>query len=265
MSDRPASKFQYRGHLRETALPEMLYSIERFRVAGVIEASSGPVEKRVFLRDGYVIHAASNDRSDSLGEFLRRRGDIDSVRLDEVSKERARSKKKRVGELLIECGLMTPGEVFNAIREQIEDVVWSLFYWQDGEVTFSIGEFRDADMIQIQLPVGRVIIEGIKRAPEAKPLVERVGKKDTVLEPTFQPESLIELGLDADEYALLRAVDGVKTLYELCSDGPFSAAENAKLLYAFRVLHLITGPSPMRTQAGRVKIQLRSQGDQFSV
>ena len=263
MSDRPSSKFQYRGHLRETALPEMLYSIERFRVAGVIEASNGPVVKRVYLRDGYVIHAASNDRSDSLGEFLRRRSALDQAKLDRIQQQRAKG-KKRVGELLIESELMTPRQVFAAIREQIEDVVWSLFYWRDGEVTFSIGEFRDVDMIQIQLPVGRVIIEGIKRAPEAKPLIERVGKKDTVLEPTFQPESLIELGLDREEYALLRAVDGAKTLYQLCSEGPFSAAENAKMLYAFRVLHLIKGPSPMRPQAGRVKIQLRSQGDQFS-
>lgn len=263
MSDRPASKFQYRGHLRDTALPEMLYSIERFRVPGVIEATDGPVVKRVFLRDGYVIHAASNDRGDSLGEFLRRRGDVDQKGLDGLSRRRAKS-KKRFGELLIESGLMTPREVFAAIREQIEDVVWSLFYWSDGEVTFSIGEFRDADMIQIQLPVGRVIIEGIKRAPEAKPLLDRLGNKDTVLEPSFRPESLIELSLDRDEYALLRSVDGVRTLYELCSEGPLSPAENAKMLYAFHVLHLAGGGDPARAPLGRVKIQLRSQGDQFS-
>ena len=159
---------------------------------------------------------------------------------------------------------MTPREVFAAIREQIEDVVWSLFYWSDGEVTFSIGEFRDADMIQIQLPVGRVIIEGIKRAPEAKPLLDRLGNKDTVLEPSFRPESLIELSLDRDEYALLRSVDGVRTLYELCSEGPLSPAENAKMLYAFHVLHLVGGGDPARAPLGRVKIQLRSQGDQFS-
>lgn len=263
MSNNPRSKFQYRGHLRETALPEMLFSIERFRVEGVIEASNGPIVKRVFLRDGYVIHAASNDRNDSLGDFLRRRGLLDHEQLEQISQRRSRG-QQRVGELLIESELMTPAEVFAAIREQIEDIVWSLFYWSDGEVTFSIGEFGDPDMIQIQLPVGRVIIEGIKRAPEAKPLIERVGKKDTVLEPVFHSESLIELGLDRDEYALLRSVDGAKTLYELCSDGPFSAAENAKLLYAFRVLHLIKGPGSLRPQAGRVKIQLRSQGDQFS-
>lgn len=262
MTQRPSSKFQYRGHLRETALPEMLYSIERFRVAGVIEASNGPVVKRVFLRDGYVIHAASNDRSDSLGEFLSRDGGIGQDELDRISRERARG-KKRVGELLIEQGLMTPREVFDSIRAQIEDIVWSLFYWHDGEVTFSIGEFRDPDMIQIQLPVGRVIIEGIKRAPEAKPLIERVGKKDTVLAPSFDPGALVELGLDRDEYDLLRSVDGSRTLYELCSAGPFSAAENAKMLYAFRVLHLISGPSLSQQPAGRVKIQLRSQGDQF--
>lgn len=263
MSQDHHRKFQYRGHLRETSLPEMLYSIERFRVEGVIEASKGPIVKSVFLRDGYVIHAASNDRSDSLGDFLVRRGDLDTESHERISRQRADG-KKRVGELLIEHELMTPREVFEAIRAQIEDIVWSLFYWRDGEVTFSIGQFKDEDMIQIQLPVPRVIVEGIRRAPEAKPLVERVGKKDTVLAPSYQPEELIELGLDRDEYALLKAVDGKRTFYELCSQGPFSAADNAKVLYAFRVLHIVQSPESLKPAAQRVKIQLPSQGDQFS-
>ena len=66
------STFRYQGNLRETTLPEMLHAIDRFRVPGVVRARSGEIVKRVYLRDGYVIHASSNDRRDSLGDFLRR-------------------------------------------------------------------------------------------------------------------------------------------------------------------------------------------------
>ena len=58
---------QYRGDLRQTALPEMLAIIHQARVAGVIEAVLGEVTKRVFLENGYVVHASSSDLADSLG------------------------------------------------------------------------------------------------------------------------------------------------------------------------------------------------------
>ena len=66
--------FEYRGDLAERALPEILYTIDRFNVAGVIEAEKDGVVKSVHIKDGRVIHAASSDLNDSLGTFLRRRG-----------------------------------------------------------------------------------------------------------------------------------------------------------------------------------------------
>jgi len=68
------SGFQYRGELRETALPEILYTIDRFQVPGIIEASRGDVLKRVFIKEGNVVHATSSSREDSLGTYLQESG-----------------------------------------------------------------------------------------------------------------------------------------------------------------------------------------------
>ena len=121
-------------------------------------------------------------------------------------------------------------------------------------------------MVQIQLPLRRVVLEGIKCAPEAKPLVSRLGRRDEVFEPCFRWEHLIELALTEDEYRLLTAVDGHKTLYDLSSLEPLSAANNAKLLYAFLVLQLVRRVG-VTTDAstGKVKVQLETAGDEFSV
>lgn len=256
-------KFEYRASLREATLPEMLFTVHRFRVAGVVEATQGHTVKKVVLQDGQVIHAASNDREDSLGEYLRRSDRLTPDDFERVAQARAAG-KKRFGVLLVELGILTPREVYEALQAHIEEIVWSLFYWQDGEIVFNVGDVQ-GERVRIQLPLRQVILEGIKRAPNAKPLVERLGNKSTVFEKCFQWEDLIEIGLDANEYGLLTAVDGNRTLYDLCSVEPLSASKNAKLLYAFQVLHLVRRAEVKASDAGeRVKIQLKSHGDSLS-
>ena len=261
------SSYRYRGDLAKTSLPEMLYTIDRFHVPGVVEARRDRVIQRVYVRGGYVIHASSTDRRDSLGAHLLEKKSVRAEILEELSTERRHS-NKRLGVMLLERGLLSPAQVLRAIREQIEAIIWSLFYWEEGEVTFGIGELESDDMVQIQFPIRQVIIQGIRRAPDARSMVSRMGDKETVLEPSYEIEDLVETGLDIGDFKILRSVDGKKTLYELCSDGARPAAEIAKLLYAFQILHLICPKGQAAARAaenksarrGPVKIKLGSAG-----
>jgi hypothetical protein len=134
---------------------------------------------------------------------------------------------------------MTPDEVHAAIRRQTEAIVWSLFSWWEGSVTFRLGRWDSTHMIAIQLPVRRAIIDGIKRESNARQLIGRIGGRDTVLEPSFSVEDCISLGLEAEDFELLSMIDGRRTLRELCAGGPGTGASNAKVLYAMFVLDLV--------------------------
>jgi two-component system, OmpR family, response regulator len=265
-----ARSFQYRGDLAEAGLAEILYSIDRFQVPGVIQAERAGVVKDVYLKEGRIVHASSSDVADGLGDFLFRGGQITAEEHARMMRLRAEA-DRRLGELLVEEGLLTPGAVHDAIRQQVEAIVWSLFYWEEGAVTFSIGEFpHGGGRVKIDLPMRQVILQGIRRAPNARTLVGRLGKKETVFAPSWEVETLIALGLDGDEHALLRLVDGRRTLYQVCTEGPFSAAENAKMLYAFQVLRLIRRGAVEDNAAGEppregpVKVRLKTAGDRFS-
>ena len=69
-------------------------------------------------------------------------------------------------------------------------------------------------------------------------------------------------------------MDGKRTLYDICTQGPHSAAENAKVLYAFQILQLIRGAAAVaagsagaaarRRPTGAIKIRFKTQGDKFS-
>jgi Domain of unknown function (DUF4388) len=261
--------FQYRGDLAQTALPEILHTIDRFQVPGVIEAQREGTIKRVFIKEGNVFHASSNDREDSLGRYLEASGLLTHQQFEDTMRERERTKRK-YGVLLMELRMLSPGEIYRAIRKQIEAIVWSLFYWQDGSVSFSIGDFREPDSVRIQLPMRQAILHGIKRAPNAKAMVARLGRKETVFEPCYRVEELIDIAMEADEYSLLQMVDGRRTLFEICTQGPQSAAESGKVLYAFQVLQLIrravpgSDPAlPPRRDTSAIKIRFKTHGDKY--
>ena len=79
-------------------------------------------------------------------------------------------------------------------------------------------------------------------------------------QPTFKVEDLISAILTSEELELLSLVDGTRNLYELCAAGPFSTADNGKLLYAFHVLQLVRRVQVV-TASGSLKIQMKSNGE----
>ena len=169
---------------------------------------------------------------------------------------------KRLGEVLIEQGTLAPAQVFQAIREHVEAIVWSLFAWEEGTVTFHLGALDTRELVRIQIPLRQVVVQGVKRAANAKSLVTRMGGKDTLFVPSYKLEDLIEVALDAEEYKLLAMVDGKRTVYELATKGPLAPPENARLLYAYSVLQLIrkVGVAEPAAAPGVIKIKLRPEG-----
>jgi len=250
----------YRGDLRSTALPEMLAVIHQIRVSGVVHAICGEFSKKIFLESGYVVHASSSDLADSLGSFLRRSGRLSDGQFNTAMQKRGES-GRRLGEVLVEQGVLSPAQVYEAIREHIENIIWSLFSWEEGEVSFELGEPDLEGVVRIQIPLRQVILQGVKRAANAKSLVQRMGGREALFDPHFRFEDLIELALEDAEYGLLAQVDGKKTLYELCTQGPLSAADNARMLYAFFVLGLLrrSETQPDRVPSGGIKIRLKSE------
>lgn len=256
-------KNQYRGDLSQTALPEILYTIFRHRVPGVMEAIHEDTVKRIYIKDGFVVRASSSDIEDSLGCYLLNKGMISREDFKTTMRAR-RNSEGRYGELVVESGLLSPAQLYHAIRLQTEDIVWSLFPWEQGQVTFNIGDWQDPFPVSIQIPMRQVIKEGVRRIPSARGLLARVGKKDTVLEPHYKTDDLIEVALSSDEYNFLKLVDGKKTLIQLCSEGPLSTAENGKLLYAMYVLQFVRRCEPLDPTSS-IKIRLKTEGDRYRV
>jgi hypothetical protein len=247
-------KFEYRGDLGTTPLPEILATIHRYRVPGVVSVSRESRLRRIVLDEGVIVFATSNEKEVSLGMLLVRRG----ILTPELAREAdtLMGEGLRLGSVLLEMGILTPEEITLAVVDQVREILWGAFDWDAGEVVFEIGERPATQVVRLDLPIPEAILEGIRRTPDVRRLVQRLGNAQTILEK--QPSGLLHLfsPSEKDYYAI---VDGKTPLQALCAKGPGTVPENARLLYAFFCLGLLR-KRPGSGMAGAKKIHYRTEG-----
>lgn len=236
------SRFRYSSDLAQTPLPEVLATISRYKVPGVVDCHRGPETKSIFIEAGNIIFATSSDIADSLGDRLLSQGRITKDQYD-TSVRMLQQGNKRQGTILVEMKAIEPKDLFIAVRDQVQSIVWSIFEWNEGAVLFEPGRERTQEFIKLNIPLRQAILQGVRGVTDAKALVGRMGNKSTVLQKSDECDTK-DLGLVPEEEALLAAVDGKKTLYELTGVPGLPATKNARLLYAFFVLKLITVKPP---------------------
>jgi hypothetical protein len=233
-------RFQFTGDLSEQPLPEILQTVYRYRAPGVVTAVRGEIEKRIYLLEGRVVFATSSDREDSLGSFLRRSRRINTA--EHLLGEQgllAAGGGRRYGAVLVESGMLTPEELTAAVAEQVKEILWSVFDWESGRVTFQAGPSRSDEAIRLDIPTPQAILDGVKRMKDPKRCVARLGPSWTVFEKGSESPDRQELSLSSAERQFLGRVDGVRSLRDLVAQGPGDVALNARILYAFWVLKLI--------------------------
>jgi hypothetical protein len=235
-----SGRFQFVGDLSEQPLPEILQTVYRYRAPGVVTAVKDEVEKRIFLEGGHVIFATSTDREDSLGSYLKRIRRIQTAEhlLREMELLAAKG-GRRYGAILVEHGVLSPEELRATVEEQVKAILWSVFDWETGCITFEAGPSRADEEIRLDVPTPQAILDGAKRITSPKRCIARLGPSWSVFEPGPETPERLDLMLSTAERKFLARVDGARSLRDLVGLGPGDIAQNARILYAFWVLKLI--------------------------
>jgi len=239
----------YQTDLTQTPLPDILVKMFRYKAPGRVDCRRAEMVKRIYIDHGSIVFATSNQIVESLGDRLLNSGRITRDQYNE-SLRRVRESGKRHGVTLVEMGALTTAELFNAVREQIDAIMWSIFAWDFAHVTFTPGREKHLEFVKVDIPLPQAILRGVREMPDPRALLARIGTRTTLLERSREAVDGAT-SFTADEEALLNAANGRTPLSDLVNTPPNTAADNARILYGLFVLGAVTPKE-------RVKVQVKA-------
>ena len=131
----PETGFPSKGSLRRIPFPQLIRQIARSEVTGSLYLLQGQTKKVVFFRGGKPMSVRSNVISECLGQTLAQERIITQEQSDN-SLEAVRRTGKKQGELLIEMGLISEGNLEYGLAAQFAQKLSDIFSWEEGRYQF---------------------------------------------------------------------------------------------------------------------------------
>jgi len=232
-----AEDLTIRGEIETSSVPELLRSLLSSGETGVLTLRRGDVTKSIYIQQGRVVYAASNNADERLGESLVLRGKITARQFLEASKMIRPG--RRLGGILVEMEALDPEDLVPAVERQVHDIMMELFDWTHGDYELVMKDMDPDQVLSLHISTENLILEGIRRSRSFSQVIRGIGDIDAVLVTTGTTEVLYKLDLTAEEQEILSHVNGRATVEQICDVSYLSNFETCRILWAFKVLGVI--------------------------
>jgi curved DNA-binding protein CbpA len=207
----------FSGQLNKTSLPYLLVYLQNNKQTGTLDIKS-KYELTIFTDTGSPYFAAGGSSETLLGKILLNKNKITKYQYDRAVEEIKKDKDKRIGEILVSLGMITPHELNEYLDSQLKEKILESFLYLDGDFKFNISEEIRSDLFYSKLNPSEIIHEGFYRYVYASDinfdLIEIEIKNDL-------QEDSSNLGLGPKELRLVQLLNQKKTLNDIESTGQF--------------------------------------------
>jgi len=244
------SRIPRSGSLRKHPFERLLFDafLEERTLALVLRKRQ--IQKTLWIDGGAPVECGSNLRHETLGQFLVSRERITNAEFKDCLAEAA-ARERRIGDVLLERGLLTPGELGEALRQNLAYKVLECFTWSEGEFRVEpwLPEAEDAPAIQTP----RVVFTGVTKFVPQERVAAALGallERPLVLAPQTRV-SLRDLRTTPMQEALIRTLRRPTDAHALFQREGDERDELARTLYACSVIELVTAAeSPVFQASG---------------
>jgi len=156
------------GSLAHFFPAEILQFLRLAEASGCLELERPGERAELFVDRGRPVFASTDGRSVRVGEILLHRGAIGSEALERALAEQRLRPVERLGGLLIAAGAATQRQVAEAVQEGIKRVIYGVMTWREGRFRFVPGHRPGGDVMDLDLELDRLILEGLREADQAR-------------------------------------------------------------------------------------------------
>ncbi len=231
-------KMSISGLLKYYPLSDILLDLQRSDSTGTLEIRNDPACKQIFLKNGTMVFAASNSEEDRIEEILLRSHKITNDQYYQLASIAEKSGKLQ-GKVLVEMGYIEPRDLFVAVRHQCEEIILSLFPWEDGHVNFVEGPLP-YEIPALKLNAANLIFHGIKRIHKPEYFQSVCPPPDTILYYSEEPINLFQdiQFTEKDQY-VFSLIDSKITMSEMLSVSTLGQFMTMKIVSALLSTRMI--------------------------
>lgn len=219
----------FAGNLKTVSIPDIFQLIFSTKKTGVLYIIKADIKKEIYFKSGFTIFAMSSEEQDLFGNLLLKMGRISKPDLEKVLKEKKDGKK--IGAALVEKGIFTRDEILDCLRMQIEEIIYGLFGWKDGEFNFVEGKAPPPETIQTELNPMNIIMEGTRRIDEWEELKKILPSDNAMLELEKNPVLKTEqIRFTRNEVLVMALIGSGKKMSDLLNDSSLDQFLTSKAL-----------------------------------
>ncbi|MCI0404749.1 MAG: DUF4388 domain-containing protein [candidate division Zixibacteria bacterium] len=228
------------GSLNRFSVAEVFQLLSFSRKTGTLGLQRNEEVSMVYFRQGNVIYAYTPHQKIPLGELLVGQGVLTEKQLTAALAEKEKQPNRRVGEILVKAGFVSRSQMEEAVRRQVEELIYRLLHWEVGNFKFYENEFPTEEEILIHISTENLILEGVRRLDELEEVKQRMPDFATVFVVKPIPEQRIrDVALKGDEWNILALVDGRKDIYQIIERSNLDRLSTLKNLAALYMSGLI--------------------------
>ena len=224
-------KMSISGLLKYYPISDILLDIQRSDSTGILKIGNTTTSKQLYIKNGTMVFAASTHEEDRVEEILLREGKITN---DQYYQFAAIAEKtgKRQGSILVEMGYIKPHDLFIAVKHQCEEIILSLFQWEEGRVSFLEGPLPP-EIPTLKLSAANLIFHGIKRINKPEYFHSICPPLDTILYYSEEPINLFQdIKLTEKDQYVLSLIDSKLTIKEMVSVSSLGEFPTTKIISA---------------------------------
>jgi curved DNA-binding protein CbpA len=166
------------GQLGAKLVTDLIREVAHKQGSGLLRLTRGKTIKAIFFENGEPKFAISNLTGEQLDHLLVKESLV-SVEQIEAAKARA-GKVPRLAGVLVEMGVLGAEAMRKAVRQQVMEIILSLFEWTQGDYQFD-DRIRAAHDYTLDMSAADVLLEGARRMSKNQQLAEAIAPPDAVL------------------------------------------------------------------------------------
>ena len=239
------------GPLRELSIHDVFQLLDLARKTGTLRVTS---ELRangglVYFDRGAVVAAEIQSNPHPLGTMLLRAGKVSESDLARARDMQDGGDRRRLGDILVDLGVLNRRELERQVRAQVEEVIFELMGWSEGYFSFSETTEEPPTQAAVRIPTEALLMEAARRIDEWSRIESKVAHLGVV--PRLVPPESGDAGpmdLLPGEWAVLAAVDGERDVRGVAEAVGRSEFDVARVLFGLATGGVVVLDDPRAIQ-----------------